>query len=428
MHTWTKPSERWPASVDLTPIDSPPWLLHVEVSAASGERALTDNVADDVVRASGPLRILVYERRPSWPGTFVRRALESDARFEVGSVSYPSRGVQVTTGDTRSLQSAGLDTVNAIVIGGVDQLTRADAATLDRFLREREGAVILLPDSRNDLRTASQLLPIPAATEVLLEKPAALSVAPPLPAFAASEMLTFAVSRGVRVLARAAGSNLPVVVETPYGPGHLVISGALDAWRYRADDRAAFDRFWQASIAGAAAMAPPPVDVQIAPAVVNVGDDATVRVRIRRGAIGLAPSASLRVSALTNGTEPVRLWPDTAADTFVGTLPGPRAEGIARIAVTVDAAASPVEATAVVARDVRNARPSGVPLSLLAQSRGGVDVASEHVDELVRRLRQDIASPATRVERRPMRSPWWMLPFTACLAGEWWLRRRRGLR
>ena len=236
-------------------------------------------------------------------------------------------------------------------------------------------------------------------------------------------------SPALRTLARATGSNHPVVVETPYGPGRLLISGALDAWRYRADDRAAFDRFWQASIAGAAAMARPPVSVRIAPAVVNVGDDATVHVQVRRAALGLTPSEPLRVSAVANGTESVRLWPDAAADTFVGTFTVPRAEGIARIAVSVDAAsAAPVQATAVVARAVRIARPTGAPLSLLAQSRGGVDVASEHVDELVRRLRQDIASPATRVERRPMRSAWWMLPFTACLAGEWWLRRRRGLR
>jgi hypothetical protein len=28
----------------------------------------------------------------------------------------------------------------------------------------------------------------------------------------------------------------------------------------------------------------------------------------------------------------------------------------------------------------------------------------------------------------PMHSPWWIVPFAACLGVEWWLRRRSGLR
>ena len=61
-HTWTKPSERWLASMDVTPIDSPPWLFHVDVSAASGERALIDNAADDVVQESDALRFSCSNR------------------------------------------------------------------------------------------------------------------------------------------------------------------------------------------------------------------------------------------------------------------------------------------------------------------------------------------------------------------------------
>jgi hypothetical protein len=40
---------------------------------------------------------------------------------------------------------------------------------------------------------------------------------------------------------------------------------------------------------------------------------------------------------------------------------------------------------------------------------------------------RSLASRATIV-RRPMRSGWWLLPFAAGLAAEWWQRRRRGLR
>ena len=38
------------------------------------------------------------------------------------------------------------------------------------------------------------------------------------------------------------------------------------------------------------------------------------------------------------------------------------------------------------------------------------------------------AQPDVLVPFHPMRSPWWMSPFVACLAVEWWLRRRAGLR
>ena len=40
----------------------------------------------------------------------------------------------------------------------------------------------------------------------------------------------------------------------------------------------------------------------------------------------------------------------------------------------------------------------------------------------------DHAGARVRVPIHPMRSPWWILPFTLCLGVEWWMRRRSGLR
>jgi hypothetical protein len=337
--------------------------------------------------------------------------------------------VRVTTDDAASLQSTPLDGIDAIVVGGLDRLAASDEATLERFMREREGAVVLLPDSRNDVKTAARRLSMPAATEVLLEKGAPLLVEPPLPSFAVSEMLTFDVTPPSRVLARATVSNAPVILDMAFGGGRLLISGALDAWRYRADDNAAFDRFWQASIAGAAMAAAPAIDVRLDPAVAAPGEAVRVYVRVRRSALGLTPSQPTVVSALVNAADPVRLWPDPASDTFVGTFAAPHAEGVGRVDVSVDGESRrSVAAPVAVARDVRTARPGGAPLSLLSQSRSGVDVTTDKIAALTRRLRHEIVSPPTRVERRPMRSAWWILPFTACLGGEWWLRRRRGLR
>lgn len=72
--------------------------------------------------------------------------------------------------------------------------------------------------------------------------------------------------------------------------------------------------------------------------------------------------------------------------------------------------------------------PAGPPLALLAATHGGVDVAPDRLADFERLLRSSVVGPPSQLERRPMRSLWWMIPFTACLNGEWWLRRRRGLR
>ncbi len=255
-------------------------------------------------------------------------------------------------------------------------------------MREREGAVVLLPDSRRDARTVRQWLSIPAETEVLLEKAARLAVEPPLPPISASELLTFGASPGTQVITRESGHR-PVVTVTPYGGGRLVLSGALDAWRYRAEDNAAFDRFWQALIAGIAMAAPPAIDIEVEPAVIAPGDRAEVRVRVRRTAAGIGPADTVAVDGAKQGS---------AIASFI------------------------------VAPDAHVPRPSGPSLSLLAESHGGIDVTPDTLSDLERRLRRDVSAPPAPVERRPMRSAWWIIPFAGCLSAEWWLRRRRGLK
>jgi len=421
-HAWTSARERWRAAVDVTPLDTPPWRLRVDVSPAAAERALTDNRADTMVDVGDPLRVLVYEGRPSWASTFVRRALERDPRFTVASVSQPSRGVDVTAGEIDRAKASGglrqiaLDAFQLVVVGGLDRVGRDDAAALMRFLRAREGAVALVPDSRADLRAVGDLLPVPPANELLLEQPARLTDGVGLPPLEASETLTFAVAPGVRVLAANAAGE-PAVVVAPVGAGRLLLSGALDAWRYRANDTAAFDRFWQAAFAGLAALSPPAVDVAVDPAVVAPGADAEVRVRIRGDAATV--SAAL-------GSNPIRLWPDAEPGAFRGSFVAPAAIGTAGIAVTADSTIG--VGRFIVAAGARDARAASAPLSLLAASHGGIDVAPGDLSSLVRAIRRDIAAPRVRVTRRPMRSVWWMIPFAACLGGEWWLRRRRGLR
>jgi hypothetical protein len=262
--------ERWRAALDVTPLDVPPWRLRVELSTASGNACCSDNAADALVNAAEPFQVVIYEPRLSWAGTFVRRTIERDPRFELTAVAYPSRVSHALTLPDRT---------RVVVVGGLDRLAAEDASMLSRFMRDRGGAVVLLPDSRADLQAVSRWLPAPTASEVLLEQPARLTVDPPLASIQASELLTFERGPAMRVLA-SNGSNVPVITVAPAGAGQLVVSGALDAWRFRANDHDAFDRFWQTTIASVAASVRPAIDVEVTPPIVAPGETATILVRV----------------------------------------------------------------------------------------------------------------------------------------------------
>jgi hypothetical protein len=79
--------------------------------------------------------------------------------------------------------------------------------------------------------------------------------------------------------------------------------------------------------------------------------------------------------------------------------------------------------------DVRQLDRAGAPsLAMLASSHRGIDVTPGRIVELERFLRDAVNTPRAPRTRHPMRSAWWIVPFTLCLSTEWWQRRRRGLR
>jgi class 3 adenylate cyclase len=59
-------------------------------------------------------------------------------------------------------------------------------------------------------------------------------------------------------------------------------------------------------------------------------------------------------------------------------------------------------------------------------ARAGGTVA--RVDGLASTTVFDTPRASERSPFHPLQSPWWILPFALCLSGEWWLRRRDGLR
>jgi hypothetical protein len=406
--------------------------VRVAVQDAAGRHRA---VADTGVRAEArPLRVLVFEPRPSWGVTFIRQALERDPVFELSSLGRTSRGVVTRTAAAPGrLTPATLQRFDAILVGAPEALTEAELQALDAFARERGGAVVFQPDTRPSGPYARRL----AATfdEVLVERPASLRTA--AGELRASEM---AIARawlpGVTPLAtRAAGDvEQAVITSWPMGEGRLVFSGALDGWRYRADEGGAFERFWPSLLASLAAAAPRPLELTVDPAVAAPGDPVRVIARLRPagpgrglppiGAALVLPSIAAALVREDGARHFVRLWPAAEDGVFEGRLDAPAA---GRHVVQVSAGSATADVPLLVADAVR--QPRGLDreaLGRVAGATGGVAVYEANLAPLFAHLRdRQVMQDATVY---PLRSAWWFLAGIGALCAEWALRRRRGLR
>jgi hypothetical protein len=243
----------------------------------------------------------------------------------------------------------------------------------------------------------------------------------------------------------SAKDSAAVAVSMPRGAGRLFFSGALDAWRFRAEDGGAFDRYWRSTIAGLALAVRPPISITIEPRILRPGERGEVVVRVRmdaNGASGLSRPSTLLGTALSSSKGrtpfvaaeidgvPIRLWPEPEAGLFRGTFDARGSVGRSTIVAHVDGV-KPLSASQplVIRGDARHTLPQvAPPLSMFASSQHGIDVAPENVAAVERFIRTSIVAPTEAQTRHPMRSGWWIVPFATCLSAEWWLRRRRGLR
>jgi hypothetical protein len=66
--------------------------------------------------------------------------------------------------------------------------------------------------------------------------------------------------------------------------------------------------------------------------------------------------------------------------------------------------------------------------ALAASAHQGRVVPAEEVRQLPAHISGIVAPSPARETWHPMRSVWWLMPFTLCAAAEWWLRRHRGER
>lgn len=415
-HRWTADGV---ATIDVPwwPIAVGPRALHIEAMSDANETTVSDNAVDVAVEVSNePLPVLVFDARPSWASTFIRRALEDDPRFVVEHRARVAPSVTAATPAGR-LDVRALDAAAVAIIGGPDALTEDETALIDRFARTRGGTVILLPE--REPRGASSRLFQTVWREQLTATPQ--SVGP----LRASEIL-HAVDLPIGSTVVAGHGDRPSVVLIPVGAGAVLVGGAMDAWRFsgNGDGPATFDGFWR-SIAATSAVSSRALQVTFDNPPAIPGS----RQRFRVTARSMEPTTATEASAIARcGDSPsasahaVRLWPSGSLTTFTGEI------AIARSAkCDVEVAIGPSRATSGIAVAHEPSASAPDTLARLERSVRQAGGTISRRDNLAAANLSRESMTTVRTPIYPMRSVWWIVPFALCLSGEWWMRRRRGL-
>jgi hypothetical protein len=425
-------THQWAAALTAT-IDVPWWpvdlgarVLRVEAIPVDGEVTAIDNHLDaGVTIAGGRSPILVFDARPSWNSTFVRRSLEDDPRFAVEyrsqiapglSISLSRRSEAARRRTNGRLDAAALDAVPLVIVGGPDALNADDAALLDRYVRVRGGTLVLLPEQRLSGPAASLIHGV--WTEHLTANPEAIG---PL---RAGEILRAADAAVTSTVIARSGSS-PAIVSTPSGNGRIIVSGAIDAWRYRDLDNGAFDRFWRSLVVQGAA-AGEALTLTFDRSIAATGSRARFTLRDR----SLEQRSSLEASAVSRCNDgpaaPARVWPTGTIGEFTGELPA-ASRGHCTVEATVDDR-QVSGAIAIADRPARGIDVTLARLETLVRGSGGAIARAGDEAAIMRTLAAATPPVSHLVPVHPMRRPWWILPFAGCVSAEWWLRRRRGLR
>ena len=407
------------AAVDIPwwPLGEGPRTLTVAAVPFDGEASLLDNAVDvGVTVSTGRIPVLAFDVRPSWASTFVRRALEDDPRFRVDHRVALGPSLAAGTAGGR-LDARTLDAVPVAIVGSPEGLSSSDVTLLERFVRERGGTLILLPDRA----------PAGAMTRLLSGRwTEHLEVAAsPAGVLRASETLRLSAASPFDIVLGAVKGS-PVIVLSPTGHGRIVVSGAMDAWRYRDTDGGVFDRFWRSLVLESAA-ASASLRLEFAHPIAAPGTDAPFVVRHLQMEPGIESTVSATVTCGAQPARVVRLWPGGTAGMFMGRL-SIDGRDACQLRVAVDGGPTVVGGVAVTSGATDSVSRVMAKLERAAIRTGGVVVAAGAESKLLAALASVTPRPARPEAIRPLRSPWWMFPFVTLLSVEWWLRRRAGLR
>lgn len=378
----------------------------------AGEQAVETGVIVETSR----LPVMMYEPAPSWIGTFVRRALQDDPRLLLGGRTEVAPSVAVTHGEAVDVTADELDRAAAVIVTAPDALSARAVNRLERYVALRGGSLIVLPDQR-PVGPLSRLLP-----PVLEERraPAPVEVGP----LRAREFLIFErdQARGLLSLSTAEASDEVIVAARPIGRGRVIVSGVLDAWRYRGTGDG-FGGFWADLVADAARAAGPALRVTPARVLVSPGEEIEIEAAYQASQWPSSLAARGEIACDDGSSRPVRLWPRHRPGMFSAVVVAER-EGECR--VTIHVAGHRADAPLLVASDVQ--RPPDRRLDALITAYGGVVLEEGEEERLAEALRRRLPRDRERRAVYPMRSPLWIVPFVLALGGEWWIRRRGGLR
>lgn len=398
--------------------------LRVVVEASGAQATATDLLID----VRDPRRdVLAFDLRPSWQATFVRRALEADARLAVTSRVVASSGITRSRGaaPTALTDAATLARHDVLVIGAPGLLAERDLSAIEGFLRERGGRVVLLLDAP----PSGELLRMVGGSAWRQDSSGRVVDLAADSSLGRLRGVTFVypagLPRGAEIIS-STGEGRAVIWRRPVGDGEVVVVGALDSWQHRAPTESDFARFWPALVSGLAAAAPPPIEVALRQSVLRPGDSSQVTITLRDVAAGRGSEASVtaRTIAADGNQRLVRLWPGHTMGTLEGMVHA-SASGRWRLVVQrgADSASVPMLADSA----AWTAAPDNADLlTRLTAGAGGIQMAGDNLARLPDVVQELIGADPTPDRWHPMRSPWWILPFALLLATEWWLRRRAG--
>lgn len=440
---------------------TPPTLgvqqVTLRVFTASSARTPAETLLVDLATRVDTTRVevLAWDARPSWLATFVRRAVARDARFLVRSRVVTSRDVARATRGAPSALSTVTPRVDVVLVGAPDALSARDAAELRRLVSTEGVALVVLPDAPTVTPLDGtlgfggwQVAPRRVAAVVRgTEALGALIGAAPATSRPASAPVPATMWRGVSigtprrlpaeatVLARLDdASAAPVLWRAPIGRGEVLVSSVFDAWRTRDDAQSTFTADWPALVASLAARRLRPLSAQPSAVLGRPGealsidvsstdnaskgttDAATDAVRAHLVApAGDSATPQEREVAVTPMAEPGRYRLHLRAPTDTGAW-------LLRVTHHQDTLHVPM----VVGNVRRDRDDDPALLAAWVSAHHGAVVPPDDMRALTQVVREaHRASPRTR-PWHPMRSPWWIVPFALALAGEWWLRRRRG--
>ena len=374
-----------------------------------------DDVRDIAVEVdANRVPILFYEPETTWLGTFVRRAVQDDGRFDVSGRTQVAPPVAVSRGLTGSLTAAALDAASAVVVSAADQLRADEVDRLERFVATRGGSLVVLLDRRP---SGPILRLLPGIVDQTIDREPR-----PVGALRAAERVGFDAGQGTTVIDR--DGERAVTVAHGIGRGRVVVSGALDAWRHR-DATTLFDTYWTGLIWDAAVAGGPPLAVTVSPTIARPGQP--IVVTARRLSMEPLPENLIAEARYECGDERgvLRLWPEARPGVFAGTLQ-PAAAGECRVTAAINGLSG--QARVVVLDDLRTPIEDQRRFEAAIAAQGGIIATAGNADPLIARLRAVMPAHEEPQTTYPMRSALWLVPFVGCLTAEWWQRRRGGLR